>query len=212
VGVIGGQELYNRIFSEEDDSKRLVVTPLLNAEDQIQKGSTSIDVRLGTQFIVQRRASVEYLDPGYSEHPSRDILEQHLFVPIGKFLVLHPNQFALGGTLEYFKMPLDLTGYLVGRSTWGRLGLIVATAIGIHPGYKGIITLELRNIGEVPFRLRPGLTIAQIFLHKVEGEIEKSGVQSHYIGAVAPESSYVRIDRDHKLIDRIGQRYPAQPT
>ena len=106
-------------------------------------------------------------------------------------------------------MPLNLSAYVVGRSSWGRLGLIVATAIGVHPGYRGIITLELRNIGEIPFLLRPGLRIAQMFFHTVEGQVESTGVASQYIGSVTPESSYIQPDIDLPLIDYIGSLTPS---
>jgi len=119
--------------------------------------------------------------------------------------VLHPNQFVLGGTIEYIKMPLDLMGYLVGRSSWGRMGLIVATAAGIHPGYRGIITLELHNIGDVPFPISPGLRIAQIFFHMVTGEVDIEGVKSNYVCSVYPESGFPRPDKDQSKIDLLAK-------
>lgn len=208
--VISGRELHKRIYQEENENERLVITPLLDPNAQIQKGSSSVDVRLGTHFIIQRQANVAFLDPGKHDIKfTRDTLEHKIFVPFGAHLVLHPDQFVLGGTLEYFKIPLNLSGYLIRRSSWGRLGLIVATAVGIHPGFKGIVTLELRNIGEVPLYLRPGRTIAQIFFHKVEGEVDEFGVQSNYIGAVVPESSYLGPDRDLDLIEYVGSHEPA---
>lgn len=73
----------------------------------------------------------------------------------------------LAQTLEYIRLPSDLMAYVVGRSTWGRLGLIVATAVGIRPRFAGNLTFELRNLGETPLRLYPGQTIAQLFLHKI---------------------------------------------
>jgi dCTP deaminase len=93
----------------------------------------------------------------------------HEYVPFGKSIVLHPQKFVLGCTLEYVRVPEGHVAYVIGRSSWGRLGLVVATAIGIHPGYSGCITLELRNLGETPIVLYPGQTIAQVFVHRVEG-------------------------------------------
>lgn len=213
VSIISGQEIWRRIFSEEvEEDKRLVITPLLDPQSQIQKGSSSVDVRLGNHFIVQTRRNVSHLDPGEKKiHESQRLLENRIIVPFGKYLVLHPNQFALGGTLEYLRVPLDLSGYLVGRSSWGRLGLIVATAIGIHPGFRGIVTLELRNMGEVPFYLRPGQSLAQIFFHTIEGDVEKTGVRSPYIGSVVPESSRLGPDRDLELVNLLGGEAPAEP-
>ena len=93
----------------------------------------------------------------------------HEYVPFGKSIVLHPQKFLLGCSLEYVRIPEKLAAYVIGRSSWGRLGLVVATAIGIHPGYSGCITLELRNLGETPIILYPGQTIAQLFVHEVDG-------------------------------------------
>lgn len=203
--AISGKEARRRIFDESDPKRQLVVTPLLDPDGQIKEGSSSIDLRLGSYFLIQRRTNVSHIDagrPGTLEtHRS---MERREFVPIGGRLVLHPKQFVLGGTLEYVAMARDLTGYVIGRSSWGRLGLVVATAIGVHPGYKGIIVLELSNVGEVPFYLRPGLRIAQLFLHTLDSAVPADAVTSAYIGAVIPEPSRVAQDLDLELIHRLG--------
>jgi len=72
---------------------------------------------------------------------------------------------------------------VLGRSTWGRLGLIVATAVGIQPNFAGTLTLELRNLGEAPLSLYPGQIIAQLFFHEVAGAEEGEGL-GQYSGAV----------------------------
>jgi len=95
-------------------------------------------------------------------------------VPFGDRIVIHPHQFILGATLEYIRLPMDLMAYVIGRSTWGRLGLIVATAVGIQPGFAGTLTLELRNLGEAPLTLYPGQIVAQLFFHRVNQQ-EKIG-------------------------------------
>jgi dCTP deaminase len=89
-------------------------------------------------------------------------------VPLGDAVTIHPHQFILGVTLEYIRLPSDLMAYVVGRSSFGRLGLIIATAIGVHPHFFGALTLELRNLGEAPVRLYPGQTIAQLFFHELK--------------------------------------------
>ena len=90
------------------------------------------------------------------------------YVPLGGSLIIHPHQFILAATLEYIRLPPDLMSYVIGRSTWGRLGLIVATAVGIQPGFAGTLTLELRNLGETPLTLYPGQAIGQLFFHNVQ--------------------------------------------
>ena len=108
-------------------------------------------------------------------------------------------------------MPCDLAAYVVGKSSWGRLGLIVATAIGVHPNYKGIITLELRNIGEIPFCLRPGLTIAQMFFHTLETETSFN-CRSSYATAILPESGTMIDKNELTIIDKIGNPSNGTPA
>lgn len=90
------------------------------------------------------------------------------YVPLGGSLIIHPHQFILAAILEYIRLPPDLMSYVIGRSTSGRLGLIVATAVGIQPGFAGTLTLELRNLGETPPTLYPGQAIGQLFFHNVQ--------------------------------------------
>lgn len=205
MAVLSAKELRRRIYYEEDD--RLVITPLLDPETQLDNNVSAVDVRLGSHFVIQRRTNVSHIDLADETKRETDqlLLESRVVIPLGKYFVLHPNQFALGGTLEYLKLPSDLCGYLIGKSSWGRLGLVVATAVGIHPNFRGIVTLELRNMGEVPFYLRPGLRIAQIFFHTIEGELEKPEIQSFFAGTTIPESYYRSSDQDSKLVQAIYQ-------
>ena len=214
MSVLSAKELHRRIFDEEDD-KRLIITPLLDPDTQIEKNGASVDVRLGSHFVIQRRTNISYIDPAdeVKRETEQPLIESRIVIPLGKHFVLHPNQFALGGTMEYLKFPPDLSGYLIGKSSWGRLGLVIATAVGIHPNFRGIVTLELRNMGEVPFYLRPGLRIAQIFFHTLEGEVDGLATQSFYAGSTIPESYYRSSDQDYKLIQLVAgyrtQRHDA---
>ncbi|GAH46269.1 unnamed protein product, partial [marine sediment metagenome] len=103
------------------------------------------------------------------EYYNAHLIESH-YVPLGNDFILHPNQFVLGITLEWIHFPKDLAGYVIGRSSWGRQGLIIATATGVHPGFSGCLVLELSNSGEVPIHIYPGLRIAQLFVHRLETE------------------------------------------
>jgi dCTP deaminase len=153
----------------DDPADWLVISPLLDIEKQLKPGTASVDVRLGQRFHVPLRAKLSQLDLLSSTHQT-DLLKykDDTFVPIGDHFVLHPGQFVLGETLEWIHLPKDLVAYVVGKSTWGRDGLIIATAIGVHPNFSGILTLEISNVGEIPIYLYPGLAIAQLFLAKVE--------------------------------------------
>lgn len=204
MGVLSCQEIRSRLFETEDPRRQLVITPLLEPDNQLQPGSSSVDVRLGTHFLLQRRTNIARIEPGKAKS-SKDIVSVSRFVvPFGNEFVLHPNHFALGCTLEYIKMPLDLNAYVVGRSSWGRLGLVVATAIGVHPGFHGVITFELTNLGEVPIILRPGRTLAQMFFHTIEGNVDERGVVTQSSGDSIPQAIYDFPDPELERIIRMG--------
>jgi uncharacterized cupin superfamily protein len=109
--------------------------------------------------------------------------------------IIHPGQLALGATLEYLSLPERLTATVEGRSSWGRLGLIIATACNIDPGFKGCITLELVNNGEAPLVLYPGVRIAQFVFHRAEGAAVYG--EGKYNCPVGPQFS--RIDKDEEM-------------
>jgi dCTP deaminase len=152
-----------------DPADRFVISPLLDLDKQLHRGTASIDVRLGQRFHIPLRAKLSQLNLLSSDH-QKDLLKykDDTFVPIGDYFVLHPGQFVLGETLEWVHLPKNLAAFVVGKSTWGRDGLIIATAIGVHPHFSGILTLEISNVGEIPIYLYPGLAIAQLFLASVE--------------------------------------------
>lgn len=151
---------------------RLVITPLIDPPEVL--GESSVDVRLGTEFLVLNRRSFSALDVA-----EREIIESRIHqyqtrmrINVHEGYVIHPGQIILGSTLEYIRLPVDLMCYVVGKSTWGRMGLVIATATHVAPGYKGVITLELVNGGEVPLVLYPGLPIAQLVFHTLESTNE----------------------------------------
>ncbi|MCK4655653.1 MAG: dCTP deaminase [candidate division Zixibacteria bacterium] len=161
----------------------------------------SIDVRLGQRFQIPRRARLDRLDH-FSPSHLKDLemyKEEHL-VLIGDHFVLHPRQFVLGETLEWVHLPKGYAAYVNGRSSWGRCGLIIATATGIHPYYSGVLTLEITNVGEIPLYLYPGLTIAQLFIHEVthvEGEQPtpsptSGNVKASNVDAAGPDKAIIQ--------------------
>jgi dCTP deaminase len=88
-------------------------------------------------------------------------------VPFGRPFVIHPGRFVLAATLEWVKVPESLGGYITGRSSLGRRGLIIETAAGLHPCFSGCIALEITNCGEVPIALVPGMRICQVFFFRL---------------------------------------------
>ena len=166
--LLNEKEIIGRLVRE--DEYRLVVTPILSLRDQIQP--TSIDLRLGTEFEIIKSALFKSLNVLESERDAKAMVARYMEkVHVGpeQEFVLHPGEFALGCTLEYFKLPSDLAGRLDGKSTWGRVGLQIHSTAGfVDPGFEGALTFELQNVGRVPIPLYPGMRVAQICFFKCE--------------------------------------------
>lgn len=187
-------------MAEDDLDKRLVVTPLLDADKQV--GAGSIDLRLGSGFIEVRRREAHVIDPFAVAPPSESLMEERYEVPIGESFFLHPGQFLLGATFEFVRLPPSFGGQVLGRSSWGRLGLIVATAVTVQPGYGGCLTLEIQNLGSVPIRLFPGLRVAQLMLWRAESATSSPYEgDAKYRAPLGPESS--RIGWESTEVDRL---------
>jgi dCTP deaminase len=142
----------------------LAITPLLSS-DQVK--GTSVDLRLGPDLIsTARETGLVAFDPARVDEMERRLREYQTYVrrPLGSAFYLHPGDFAIARSLEYVSLPDDISAQAMGRSSWGRLGLVIATATLIQPGFKGTITLELANVGTVPLVLYVGIRIAQIGL------------------------------------------------
>ncbi len=157
--------------AEGSQDDPLVITPTPDLSDLRSSGAASVDLRLGTWFVTPRARKVTSLE--LSEGGSsgaEDRLTKTIFVPFGSHFVLHPRAFVLAATLEWLRLPHDLTGYVTGKSSWGRRGLIIETAMGVHPTFSGCLTLELANVGEVPIKIQPGMRVCQLFLHTTEGD------------------------------------------
>lgn len=133
-------------------------------------GEASITLRLGRWFVSMKHAGETHLDSkSYEDLDRAERTSKRHFVPFGKEFVIHPGRFVLGCTLEWLRLPPQYAGYVTGKSTWGRRGIIIETAAGVHPGFSGTLTLEIANVGEVPFALRPGMSICQLFVHSMNG-------------------------------------------
>lgn len=183
--LLRNEELRARLKAPIAD--RLVVTPILDPD---QVGPASIDLRLGTEFLVLRQTLESGLDLGELSEARFEALHERIVVPYGGSIWLHPGRFLLAATLEYLRVPTDLGAYVLGRSSWGRIGLIVATAIMAHPGFKGCLTLELVNDGDSPIQLFPGAKIAQLALHALRAKTERPyGPRGKYEAPIVPQAS-----------------------
>lgn len=126
----------------------------------------SIDLRLGDEFRVFHNHEHKFVD---LDSIPDDLTELVTIADDGHF-TLHPGEFVLGVTAEIVRMPNDIVGRVEGKSSLGRLGLIVhATAGFIDPGFHGRITLEMTNLLRIPIVMRPGRLIAQISFQHMSG-------------------------------------------
>jgi dCTP deaminase len=154
----------------------------------------SIDLRLGDSFRVFHNHRVSAID---LREPPQGLTEEVVANPDDGF-VIHPGEFCLGRTAEWVELPGDVVARIEGKSSLGRLGLIVhATAGFIDPGWRGTLTLELNNLTRVPIKLYPGLLIAQLSFMALDAPAERpygsEALGSHYQGQVAAtESRYMR--------------------
>jgi dCTP deaminase len=156
----------------------------------------SVDIRLGNSFRVFHNHRIQSIDLA---DPPRDLTEHVEIDAEGQF-VIHPGEFVLGRTAELLELPDDIVSRIEGKSSIGRLGLVVhATAGFVDPGFRGTLTLEITNFNSVPIVLRPGLPIAQLSFMALDRPAEKPyghpDLGSHYYGQIeATESRYGSTD------------------
>lgn len=176
-------------LNKENMEERLVITPIINLEESLNPAS--IDVRLGNEFIIMKQQSFPILDVSNKEELSQRIekYQEKVRIDYQEGFVLHPNHLIIGSTFEYIALPNNLMAYVIGKSSWGRMGLIIATATKVDPGFKGCITLEIINEGQVPIVLYPGILIAQLVFHETSGEWGYTGRFSHPTGPQFPDFS-----------------------
>src|SRR4051812_40512071 len=152
----------------------------------------SVDVRLGDSFRVFHNHQIQAID--LADPPSG--LTEHVHIDGDRPFVLHPGEFVLGRTIEVVEIPDDIVCRIEGKSSIGRLGLIVhATAGFVDPGFSGSLTLEITNFNSVPIVLRPGLPIAQLSFMTLDQAAQRPyghpDLGSHYHGQrEATESRY----------------------
>lgn len=188
MGVLCKEEIGERLNLMVDDERQLVITPLLNREAIFKLGSDvdSIDLRLGNSFLLPRVPPLPYTFPSPDSSTQSHMRMQ---VPYGKYLVLPAHQTVLGATLEFIKLPADLCGQVLTKSSVARTFMVVETAPWIHPAYRGCLTLEIANVSNTPVILYPGRPICQLILMNLNSTGLKPGkLSGTYIAPVYPEA------------------------
>lgn len=132
----------------------------------LQVGPSSIDLRLGYSFGVLNTRRVEMVDTKDMQK-YQEYIEEETHTP-EEGVIIHPGEFVLGSSLETVNVPDDLVARVEGRSSYGRLGIVVhATAGYIDPGFEGDITLEMQNLGNAPVKVYPEDRICQVVFEEM---------------------------------------------
>jgi len=157
--------LSDRTIRQEIESGRIVIDPF----DASNVQPSSVDVRVDRQFRVFHNARYPYIDV---RQPMDDLTEL-VEISDDEPFILHPGEFVLGSTLERVMLPDDLVARLEGKSSLGRLGLLIHSTAGyVDPGWDGFLTLELSNVANLPITLYPGMKIGQISFFKLTSPAE----------------------------------------
>jgi dCTP deaminase len=163
-------------------------------------GASSMDLRLGRFFKIYNHAKHAVLDPRNSD-TFKDVVNL-IEIEEGKSFVVQPGEFVLGVTLEKIKLADDLVARVEGRSSLGRLGIIIHSTAGfIDAGFEGTITLEITNINRMPVALYPGMRVCQLAFEQMTSPAEvpyQKKKSSKYQGQIYPEES--RISKDPEFL------------
>lgn len=174
----------------------------------------SVDLRLDNRFRVFNDHTAPYIDLSGPKDEVQKIMDtvmgEEIHISDDSAFFLHPGELALAATLESVTIPDNLVGWLDGRSSLARLGLMVhVTAHRIDPGWHGQIVLEIFNSGKLPLALRPGMDICAINFETLSSSVEKpynKRADAKYKNQTGPTSSRINQDsnRDERQLDLLG--------
>ena len=186
------------ILSDRDirtaiEAGRIVIDPF--TPDAIQP--SSVDLHLDRRFRVFRNSRYPYIDVRVEQPDLTELVEIEDDQPF----ILHPGEFVLGSTLERIALPDDLVARLDGKSSLGRLGLLIHSTAGyVDPGWDGNLTLELSNVANLPITLYYGMKIGQIGFERMSSPVEvaygDARIGSKYRGQTDPTASLYHRDFD----------------
>jgi len=152
----------------------------------------SVDLRLSNEFRVFKHTEVTHVD---TKKGLREELTTIIKVPKGKAFTIHPGEFVLANTMESVSLPADLMARLDGRSSLGRLGIVIhSTAGSVDPGFEGTLVLEIANISKMPVMLWPGMKACRLTFEELSSPSEKpynKRKSSKYCGQKGPHISRI---------------------
>ena len=178
--------LSDRTIREHLLAGRIRIDPIVESDIQ----PSSVDLHLGPRFQVFRNSRYPYIDPTMEQAGLTEVVEATQEEPF----VLHPGEFVLAATVETLALPDDVVARLEGKSSLGRLGLLIHSTAGyIDPGWEGTITLELSNVANLPILLTPGMAIGQVSFMMMTTPVDRPygspGLGSRYQGQKDPTPS-----------------------
>ena len=179
--------LSDHTIREEISAGRIVIDPL--DESCIQPAS--VDIRLDKKLLV---FTSRYRYPYIDVKQNQDGLSEMVKIDEDRPFLLHPSEFVLASTLETIKLPDDIVGRLEGKSSLGRVGLLIHSTAGyVDPGCEGHLTLELSNVAKLPVTLYYGMKIGQISFLRLTSPADRvygsEGLGSKYQGQLEPTAS-----------------------
>lgn len=174
--------LSDKTISKMIEEKTLVIEPV--TKEQIQPAS--VDIRLGNTFSVVDDSPSGVITLGNKIEYKTIISDTYLILP---------GQFVLATTMEYFELPDDLTAFVEGRSSLGRMGLFIQNAGWVDPGFKGEITLELFNANKCAIELKAGRRVGQLVFAKMD-DSAMNPYNGKYQGQKGATGSRVFMDSD----------------
>lgn len=196
--ILTKEEILYYMREHQPIEDRLFISPLLD-QDQIR--DTSIDLRLGPNFLVSQASRIGALDLVRLHHEGRGVLSDNyreVRVPYGQVFALHPGGSVMAGTLEYVGIPACLQGSVTLRASVSDLPLISRTT-QVHPGHKGIVTLTLTSKAQFSVQLCPGLRVAQLQLQRIEDTIATPRT-SRYHEMTKPVPTRLHVDEDLRYL------------
>jgi dCTP deaminase len=178
---------------------RIVIDPF--TPESVQP--SSVDLHLGNRFRVFRNSRYPFIDVRADQPELTELVEIGGDDPF----ILHPGEFVLGSTFERVQLPNDLVARLEGKSSLGRLGLLIHSTAGyVDPGWEGNLTLELSNVANLPITLYDGMKIGQISFQRLSSPAEvgygDASIGSKYRGQRDPTASLYHRDFERGRIKR----------
>jgi dCTP deaminase len=192
--------LSDRTIRAEIDSGRIAIDPF--DPDLVQP--SSVDVRVDRSFRVFHNNRYAFIDV---REPMEDLTEL-VQIDGGRPFILHPGEFVLGQTLERVTLPDDLVARLEGKSSLGRLGLLIHSTAGfVDSGFSGNLTLELSNVANLPITIYHGMPIGQLSFMRMDGPVDRPygsrETQNKYQGQTEPTPSrfYLNFEGDGSTME-----------